>query len=158
MVDNFNDYYSPQLKEDRITWLRREVDSFDLHRLDIADSSGLLELFEQFRPEVVLHLAAQAGVRYSIERPDVYLQSNLVGFLNLLEACRAFMPQHLIYASSSSVYGANEHIPYSENDNVDHPLSLYAATKKANEGLAHAYAHLYDIPCTGLRFFTVYGP
>lgn len=158
VVDNFNDYYSPQLKEDRITWLRREVDSFDLHRLDIADSSGLLELFEQFRPEVVLHLAAQAGVRYSIERPDVYLQSNLVGFLNLLEACRAFMPQHLIYASSSSVYGANEHIPYSEKDNVDHPLSLYAATKKANEGLAHAYAHLYDIPCTGLRFFTVYGP
>lgn len=156
-LDNFNDYYPRRLKEDRVAWLRQEVGSFAMEELDIADKGELFELFDQFRPEVVVHLAAQAGVRYSISNPDAYLQSNLVGFLNILEACRAFMPRHLIYASSSSVYGGNTRTPFSENDNVDHPLSLYAATKKANESLAHSYAHLYGIPCTGLRFFTVYG-
>lgn len=157
-LDNFNDYYPRRMKEERIAWLRGEVGDFTMHELDVADKAAIFSLFDQFRPDVVLHLAAQAGVRYSLENPDAYLQSNLAGFLNVLEACRAFPPQHLIYASSSSVYGANTTTPYAENDNVDHPLSLYAATKKSNELLAHSYAHLYGIPCTGLRFFTVYGP
>lgn len=157
-LDNFNDYYARALKEDRADWVRAEVGSFPLHVLDLTDKTGLFELFSEFRPDVVLHLAAQAGVRYSLECPEAYLASNLTGFLNILEACRHYPVKHLIYASSSSVYGASNGIPYKEKDNTDYPLSLYAATKKANEAMAHSYAHLFGIPCSGLRFFTVYGP
>lgn len=157
-VDNFNDYYSVRLKEDRIAWVEQQSGNFELQRMDVANKSLLLALFERFRPDCVLHLAAQAGVRYSLENPDAYLDSNLTGFLSVLEACRAWPVDHLVYASSSSVYGINQTTPYSVNDNTDHPLSLYAATKKANEVMAHSYSHLYQIPATGLRFFTVYGP
>lgn len=157
-LDNFNAYYSPKLKEDRVDWVKAQAGWFPLHVLDLVDKTGLLELFADFRPEVVVHLAAQAGVRYSLECPDAYLASNLTGFLNILEACRQYPVRHLIYASSSSVYGASNKVPYKESDNTDHPLSLYAATKKSNEALAHSYAHLFGIPCSGLRFFTVYGP
>ena len=157
-IDNFNNYYSVQLKKDRIDWITTNAGAFKLHSKDIGDKEQLIEIFNNFRPDYVLHLAAQAGVRYSIENPDAYLESNLKGFLNILEACRAHPVKHLIYASSSSVYGANQNTPYDINDDINHPLSLYAATKKANELMAHSYSHLYQIPSTGLRFFTVYGP
>ncbi|SDI20454.1 NAD-dependent epimerase [Pseudomonas panipatensis] len=157
-LDNFNSYYDPQLKLDRVRWIESQGYRFPLRRLDLCDATGLQRLFAAVRPQVVIHLAAQAGVRYSLENPQAYLQSNLAGFLNVLEACRRQPPEHLVYASSSSVYGANQRVPYGVRDNTDHPLSLYAASKKANELMAHSYSHLYAIPCTGLRFFTVYGP
>ncbi|MCP1444745.1 UDP-glucuronate 4-epimerase [Pseudomonas sp. GGS8] len=157
-LDNFNDYYDPQLKHDRVNWVHEQVGDFPLAKVDLADAEALDALFECEQPEVVIHLAAQAGVRHSLENPRAYLNSNLSGFLNILESCRHHPVKHLLYASSSSVYGANQHTPYSVKDNVDHPLSLYAATKKANESMAHSYSHLFGIPCTGLRFFTVYGP
>ncbi|WP_339451332.1 NAD-dependent epimerase [Pseudomonas sp. EA_5y_Pfl2_R50] len=157
-LDNFNAYYDPQLKHDRVQWVRAQVGDFQLAKVDLADTSTIEALFARERPQVVIHLAAQAGVRYSLENPRAYLDSNLNGFLNILESCRHHPIEHLIYASSSSVYGANQHTPYSVKDGVNHPLSLYAATKKANELMAHSYSHLFGIPCTGLRFFTVYGP
>ncbi|MHC8318961.1 NAD-dependent epimerase [Pseudomonas sp. LB3P31] len=157
-LDNFNDYYDPQLKHDRVSWVEEQVGSFQLARVDLADAAAIEALFAREQPQVVIHLAAQAGVRYSLENPRAYLDSNLSGFLNILESCRRHPVEHLIYASSSSVYGANQHTPYSVRDGVNHPLSLYAASKKANELMAHSYSHLFGIPCTGLRFFTVYGP
>ncbi|MGH8388077.1 MAG: NAD-dependent epimerase [Pseudomonas sp.] len=157
-LDNFNDYYDPQLKHDRVQWVQEQVGPFQLSRVDLADVEAIQTLFSREQPEVVIHLAAQAGVRYSLDNPRAYLDSNLNGFLNILESCRRHPVKHLIYASSSSVYGANQHTPYAVQDGVNHPLSLYAATKKANELMAHSYSHLFDIPCTGLRFFTVYGP
>ncbi|MBJ2345638.1 MULTISPECIES: NAD-dependent epimerase [Pseudomonas] len=157
-LDNFNDYYDPQLKHDRVAWVKDQVGEFPLAHIDLTDASAIDELFQLRRPDVVIHLAAQAGVRYSLENPRAYVDSNLGGFLNILESCRHHPVKHLIYASSSSVYGANQRTPYSVQDGVDHPLSLYAATKKANESMAHSYSHLFGIPCTGLRFFTVYGP
>ncbi|MCU1734971.1 MULTISPECIES: NAD-dependent epimerase [unclassified Pseudomonas] len=157
-LDNFNGYYDPTLKHQRVGWVRQQAGHFPLQRIELADASALDALFARERPDVVLHLAAQAGVRYSLENPRAYLDSNLSGFLNILESCRRHPVQHLLYASSSSVYGANQHTPYAVRDAVDHPLSLYAATKKANEAMAHCYSHLYGIPATGLRFFTVYGP
>lgn len=157
-IDNFNNYYPVKLKNDRIKWITDQGGDFTLHTLDIGDKEQLFSVFNKFQPDYVIHLAAQAGVRYSIENPDAYLESNLKGFLNILEACRKFPVKHFIYASSSSVYGANQSTPYGTNDAVDHPLSLYAATKKSNELMAHSYSHLYNIPSTGLRFFTVYGP
>lgn len=157
-LDNFNDYYAPSLKHARVHWVRQSAGDFPLHRLDLGERDGMARLFASERPEVVVHLAAQAGVRYSLDNPQAYLQSNLAGFLNILEGCRHYPVQHLLYASSSSVYGANQRSPYRVQDPVDHPLSLYAATKKANEAMAHSYSHLYRIPCSGLRFFTVYGP
>jgi UDP-glucuronate 4-epimerase len=156
-VDNHNDYYSPWLKEARLA--KQESHSNYTHiRLDLADRKGIAELFKTHRPQRVVNLAAQAGVRYSLENPLSYIDSNLVGFGHILEGCRHNDVEHLVYASSSSVYGANTSVPFSVRDNVDHPLSLYAATKKANELMAHSYSHLYDLPTTGLRFFTVYGP
>jgi UDP-glucuronate 4-epimerase len=155
-VDNLSPYYSVELKRDRLRELAHRA--FRLHELDIANGDALRALFVAERPDAVLHLAAQAGVRYSLEHPESYIQSNLVGFANILEACRAVMPRHLVYASSSSVYGKNTKLPYSETDNVDHPISLYAATKKSNELSAHSYSHLFGLKTTGLRFFTVYGP
>lgn len=156
-IDNLNDYYSPRLKHDRLATLKGEA-GFQFERGDLADADFLRRCFETHRPRRVIHLAAQAGVRYSISHPGAYVQSNLVGFGNLLEACRAAEVEHLVYASSSSVYGANSKQPFSVADGVNHPVSLYAATKKANELMAHTYSHLYRIPTTGLRFFTVYGP
>ncbi|UVM03078.1 NAD-dependent epimerase [Pseudomonas laurylsulfatiphila] len=157
-LDNFNSYYDPQLKHDRVRWVQEQARPFPLSTIDLADATAIETLFAEEHPEVVIHLAAQAGVRYSLENPRAYLDSNLSGFLNILESCRKHPVKHLIYASSSSVYGANQHTPYSVRDGVDHPLSLYAATKKSNELMAHSYSHLFGIPCTGLRFFTVYGP
>ncbi len=156
-IDNHNDYYDPKLKEARLMQLK-QYSNFSFHKIDIVDKPRLNSLFKNENFDYVIHLAAQAGVRYSIDNPDAYTQSNLVGFMNILEACRRFPVKHLLYASSSSVYGGNTKVPFSVKDNVDHPVSLYAATKKANELLAHSYAHLYQIPMTGLRFFTVYGP
>lgn len=156
-VDNVNDYYSVQLKRDRLQQLETH-DRFSIYEVDLADRAALKEIFRQHSFDRVIHLAAQAGVRFSIERPDAYIDSNLVGFCNVLEACRHNSVGHLLYASSSSVYGSNEKQPFSVHDNVDHPVSLYAATKKANELMAHTYSHLYRLPTTGLRFFTVYGP
>ncbi len=156
-IDNINPYYDVRLKEDRLRILR-EHDAFRFIRLDIADREALSALIAREKPRLVVHLAAQAGVRYSLTNPYAYLDSNLSGFLNILECCRHAQVGHLVFASSSSVYGANTSMPFSVHDNVDHPVSLYAATKKANELMAHAYAALYKIPCTGLRFFTVYGP
>lgn len=156
-LDNLNDYYSVQLKQDRLARLLPSA-HFQFQRLDVADQRTMAQLFAEHQPEVVIHLAAQAGVRYSLENPRAYVDSNVVGFLNILEGCRAVRARHLVYASSSSVYGANTRMPFSEHDAVDHPVSLYAATKKANELMAHTYAHLFGLPCTGLRFFTVYGP
>lgn len=156
-VDNLNDYYDVKLKQDRLKLLKPFA-SFTFIKKDIADKAAVIELFDQYKPDVVVNLAAQAGVRYSIENPDVYIQSNVIGFYNILEACRYHPVEHLIYASSSSVYGANKKVPFEETDFVDHPVSLYAATKKSNELMAHTYSHLYGIPATGLRFFTVYGP
>lgn len=156
-LDNLNDYYDPQLKQDRLKQLLRYA-NFQFLRVDIADAASLHKVFDQSSPDRVIHLAAQAGVRYSLLNPDAYGQSNLVGFLNILEACRHRQVGHLIYASSSSVYGGNQKMPFAEDDAVDHPVSLYAATKKANELMAHSYSHLYRLPTTGLRLFTVYGP
>ena len=156
-IDNLNDYYDVSLKQARLQQLEA-YDNFQFQRLDLADAAALDALFREQEIERVLHMAAQAGVRYSLKNPRAYVDSNLVGFANLLECCRHYRVEHLVYASSSSVYGANRRLPYSTADNVDHPLSLYAATKKANEAMAHSYSHLYRLPCTGLRFFTVYGP
>jgi UDP-glucuronate 4-epimerase len=156
-VDNLNDYYDVSLKQARLDQLLGH-ERFVFHKLDIADREGMKRLFETAGVKRVVHLAAQAGVRYSLENPHAYVDSNLVGFVNVLEGCRQQQIEHLVYASSSSVYGANETIPFAESDNVDHPVSLYAATKKANELMAHTYSHLYALPTTGLRFFTVYGP
>ena len=152
-VDNLNDYYDPRLKLARLERLQAR-EGFHFHRLD----TGMDGLFRDARPERVVNLAAQAGVRYSLENPHAYIEANIVGFMNILEACRHNEVEHLVYASSSSVYGANTKLPFSVHDNVDHPVSLYAATKKSNELMAHCYSHLYGLPTTGLRFFTVYGP
>lgn len=156
-LDNFSSYYALELKKDRLRRLEG-VAGFRFAQLDLADQEALARAFGEVRPEAVLHLAAQPGVRYSLENPAAYVQANLVGFANLLECCRHHAPRHLVYASSSSVYGGNAKLPWSEGDNVDHPVSLYAATKKADELMAHAYSHLYALPATGLRYFTVYGP
>ena len=152
-LDNLSPYYSVQLKRDRLKQL-----PIRFHELDIANASDLKKIFEEAKPEAVLHLAAQPGVRYSLENPAVYVETNLVGFANLLECCRRHPPRHLVFASSSSVYGANTELPWSESQNVDHPVSLYAATKKSNELMAHAYSHLFGLHATALRYFTVYGP
>ncbi len=156
-LDNVNNYYDICLKEARLARLT-DQEQFHFTRLDLADRLGMEELFTREQPERVIHLAAQAGVRYSLTNPHTYVDSNLVGFLHILEGCRFNNVQHLVYASSSSVYGANTKTPFSIHDNVDHPISLYAASKKANELMAHTYSHLYNLPTTGLRFFTVYGP
>ncbi|NJK61931.1 MAG: NAD-dependent epimerase [Synechococcaceae cyanobacterium SM2_3_1] len=156
-IDNLNDYYSVELKHARLQQLR-PYSQFRFHYLDLADRTGMAALFENNRFDRVIHLAAQAGVRYSLENPMAYVDSNLTGFMTLLEGCRRAKVGHLLFASSSSVYGANRKTPFAVEDRVDHPVSLYAATKKANELLAHSYSHLYQLPMTGLRFFTVYGP
>lgn len=156
-LDNLNAYYDVRLKEDRLSLLTDHPD-FSFYRIDLSDKKRLDDLFEQEQFDVVVNLAAQAGVRYSLTHPNAYVDSNLTGFVNLLECCRHHSIQHLVFASSSSVYGANTRMPFSVHDNVDHPVSLYAATKKANELMAHTYSHLFGLPCTGLRFFTVYGP
>ena len=156
-IDNHNDYYDPKLKEDRLKMIIDHL-NYKHFRIDLSDASSLDQIIKDFKPTIVVNLAAQAGVRYSIENPGVYIESNIVGFSNILESCRSHEVSHLVYASSSSVYGANETMPFSVNDNVDHPLSLYAATKKSNELFAHSYSNLFKLPTTGLRFFTVYGP
>ncbi len=156
-IDNINDYYDVNLKYSRLEKLK-ELENFIFIKEDISDKTVIMKIFEEYKPHVVVNLAAQAGVRYSIENPDVYMQSNVIGFFNILEACRYNPVEHLIYASSSSVYGSNKKVPFEESDFVDNPVSLYAATKKSNELMAHTYSHLYKIPATGLRFFTVYGP
>ncbi len=156
-IDNLNEYYDPALKRARLDRLR-PFERFSFEKVDIVDAEAMRGVFERKKPSRVVHLAAQAGVRYSLTNPDVYVDSNVKGFLNILEGCRHNPVEHLVFASTSSIYGANTHQPFSEHHNVDHPLTLYAATKKANEVMAHAYAHLFRIPCTGLRFFTVYGP
>lgn len=156
-IDNLNDYYSPQLKLDRLAKIQ-DIKGFSFQKMDIVDADAINRLFTENAFDRVVHLAAQAGVRYSIVNPKAYIDSNVTGFFNILEACRHNKIQHLVYASSSSVYGQNTKLPYSESDQVDHPVSLYAATKKSNELMAHAYSHLYGFPTTGLRFFTVYGP
>jgi UDP-glucuronate 4-epimerase len=156
-IDNLNDYYDPRLKEDRLAILGQNS-NFIFHKVDLKDKPKLDNIFETYQPTHVINLAAQAGVRYSIENPYAYVDSNLVGFMNILEACRQYPVKHLLYASSSSVYGGNKTVPFSTSHNVDHPVSLYASTKRANELMAHSYSHLYGIPATGLRFFTVYGP
>jgi UDP-glucuronate 4-epimerase len=156
-LDNLNDYYDVRLKEARLSQLRTR-ERFNFVKLDLADRSGMRDLFVDEAIRRVVHLAAQAGVRYSLVNPHAYTESNIEGFMNILEGCRHGGIDHLVYASSSSVYGGNTHMPFSIHDNVDHPVSLYAASKKANELMAHCYAHLYRLPCTGLRFFTVYGP
>lgn len=170
-VDVLNDYYDPELKKNRLVHLgfdRHEIESnqeiesktlpIRFKRLNLADKTSVMQVFESFQPDGVVHLAAQAGVRYSLTHPEVYLESNMTAFLNVLEACRFHAPAHLVYASSSSVYGLNAEIPFSVKKGTNHPVSLYAATKKSNELMAHCYSHLYQIPTTGLRFFTVYGP
>src|SRR5216110_2556484 len=156
-IDNLNAYYDVRLKQARLERLRARA-GFFFQKLDIVERKPMAELFAEGKFESVVHLAAQAGVRYSIENPSAYVDANLVGFMHVLEGCRHTKVGHLVFASSSSVYGANTRLPFSEHDNVDHPVSLYAATKKANELMAHTYASLYGLPCTGLRFFTVYGP
>ena len=156
-IDNMNDYYDVRLKEERLKELEA-FERFTFIKGNIADKALIDNIFEEYRPQIVVNLAAQAGVRYSITNPDAYIESNLIGFYNILEACRNYPVEHLVYASSSSVYGSNKKIPYSTDDKVDNPVSLYAATKKSNELMAHAYSKLYNIPSTGLRFFTVYGP
>lgn len=156
-VDNLNDYYDVNLKKSRLEILEG-YDGFTFIKEDISNKEAVEYIFKEYKPQVVVNLAAQAGVRYSIENPDVYIQSNIIGFFNILEACRHFPVDHLIYASSSSVYGANKKVPFEESDFVDTPVSLYASTKKSNELMAYTYSHLYKIPATGLRFFTVYGP
>lgn len=156
-IDNLNDYYDPSLKHSRLEILNK-YNNFKFHKVDLKDKAAVDNIFENYQPTHVINLAAQAGVRYSIENPYAYVDSNLIGFMNILEACRNYPIEHLLYASSSSVYGGNKVAPFSTNHNVDHPVSLYAATKKSNELMAHTYSHLYGIPTTGLRFFTVYGP
>jgi UDP-glucuronate 4-epimerase len=156
-IDNLNDYYDPRLKQARLEILNK-LPGFTFVKLDLADRAAMKSLFAQYRFAEVIHLAAQAGVRYSLENPHAYVDANLEGFINVLEGCRHNGCRHLLFASSSSVYGANTKLPFSVKDNVDHPISLYAATKKANELMAHSYSHLYRLPTTGLRFFTVYGP
>jgi UDP-glucuronate 4-epimerase len=156
-LDNLNDYYDVRLKQERLNLLQGQ-ENFTFYKIDLADQAAVNQLFANHSIPIVIHLAAQAGVRYSLSNPHSYVHSNLAGFVNILEACRHYQVQHLLYASSSSVYGANTKIPFSTQDSVDHPLSMYAATKKANELMAHTYSHLFDIPTTGLRFFTVYGP
>ncbi|MDR7377267.1 UDP-glucuronate 4-epimerase [Rhodoferax ferrireducens] len=156
-LDNLNDYYDVNLKHNRLKRLTSHA-NFKFVQLDVGDRSGIAELFATEKFDRVIHLAAQAGVRYSLQNPHAYVDSNLLGFVNILEGCRHSQVQHLVYASSSSVYGGNTKMPFSEHDSVDHPVSLYAATKKANELMAHTYSHLYNLPTTGLRFFTVYGP
>lgn len=155
--DNMNDYYEVSLKEDRLAILE-QYENFTFIKGDLGDKGDVSSVFEEYRPQIVVNLGAQAGVRYSIDNPDAYMQSNMMGFFHILEGCRYFPVEHLIYASSSSVYGGNDKIPFSTEDKVDEPVSLYAATKKSNELMAHAYSKLYHIPVTGLRFFTVYGP
>ena len=161
-LDNMNDYYDVSIKEFRLEEIRKQAEKSNSEwffiKGNIADKELINSVFEQYKFDIVVNLAAQAGVRYSIENPDVYIESNLIGFYNILEACRNYPVEHLVYASSSSVYGSNKKVPYSTDDKVDNPVSLYAATKKSNELLAHAYSKLYNIPSTGLRFFTVYGP
>ena len=156
-IDNVNDYYDVNLKYARLDQLK-PFEKFTFIKADISDKASIEDIFLQYKPNIVVNLAAQAGVRYSIENPDVYIQSNIIGFYNILEACRHHPVEHLVYASSSSVYGANKKVPFEETDFVDHPVSLYASTKKSNELMAHTYSHLYKISATGLRFFTVYGP
>lgn len=156
-VDNLNDYYEVSLKEARLARINSH-ENFSFHRASVEDKDVMASLFAAEKPDRVIHLAAQAGVRYSLENPHAYIDANLQGFINILEGCRHNGVEHLVYASSSSVYGGNEQMPFSEHHSVDHPVSLYAATKKANELMAHTYSHLYDLPTTGLRFFTVYGP
>ncbi len=156
-LDNLNDYYEVALKEKRLARLQSHS-RFTFVRADVADREAMAQLFAQHRPDRVVHLAAQAGVRYSLQNPHAYVDANLLGFINILEGCRHSQVEHLVYASSSSVYGGNTKMPFAESDSVDHPVSLYAATKKANELMAHSYSHLYALPTTGLRFFTVYGP
>lgn len=156
-IDNINDYYDVNLKYARLEQLKPH-EKFNFIKGDISDKETVTKIFEDYKPNFVVNLAAQAGVRYSLENPDAYIQSNIIGFYNILEACRYNPVDHLVYASSSSVYGANKKVPFSEEDVVDHPVSLYAATKKTNELIAYTYSHLYRIPATGLRFFTVYGP
>ena len=160
--DSMNDYYNPALKEYRLSLIEKDAETSQVEHVfirgNLADKALVDSVFERYRPSVVVNLAAQAGVRYSIDHPDVYIESNIVGFFNILEACRHFPVEHLVYASSSSVYGGNKKVPFSVEDKVDNPVSLYAATKKSNELLAHSYSKLYNIPSTGLRFFTVYGP
>ena len=156
-VDNVNDYYDPSLKEARLARIK-DHPNFTEERISIEDRAEMERVFEQHKPQRVVNLAAQAGVRYSLENPHAYIDANIVGFVNILEGCRCHGVEHLVYASSSSVYGANESMPFSVHDNVDHPVSLYAASKKSNELMAHTYSHLFDLPTTGLRFFTVYGP
>lgn len=156
-LDNLNDYYDVNLKHNRLDKVK-DKERFTFIKMDISDKVKLEQVFQEYKPNIVINLAAQAGVRYSIENPDVYIQSNVIGFFNILEACRHYPVEHLLYASSSSVYGSNKKVPFEETDFVDNPVSLYAATKKSNELMAHTYSHLYNIPATGLRFFTVYGP
>lgn len=156
-LDNMNDYYDVHIKEARLAELQK-FENYTFIKGNLADKAIINEIFEKYRPDIVVNLGAQAGVRYSITNPDAYIESNMIGFYNILEACRHYPVQHLVYASSSSVYGSNKKVPYSTDDKVDNPVSLYAATKKSNELMAHAYAKLYNIPSTGLRFFTVYGP
>lgn len=156
-VDNLNDYYDVALKHGRLGWLE-PLSGFQFQQLELADRDAVAALFNEHKFDRVIHLAAQAGVRYSITNPHAYVDSNLIGFVNVMEGCRHHEVEHFVYASSSSVYGLNTHLPYSTGDRVDHPVSLYAATKKSNELMAHTYAHLYRLPTTGLRFFTVYGP
>ncbi|ENO89765.1 NAD-dependent epimerase [Thauera linaloolentis] len=156
-LDNLNDYYDPTLKEARLARLTPHA-GFRFVKMDVADRAGMERLFAEEKFDRVIHLAAQAGVRYSLQNPHAYIDSNVVGFMNILEGCRHAQVEHLVYASSSSVYGGNTKMPFSERDSVDHPVSIYAATKKANELMAHTYSHLYGLPTTGLRFFTVYGP
>ena len=156
-IDNMNDYYDVSLKEARLKELQKH-NSFSFIKADIADQDAIEKAFSDFKPDVVANMAAQAGVRYSLENPHAYVRSNLDGFINILEGCRHHKVKHLVFASSSSVYGANSKVPFEVSDRVDNPISIYAATKKSNELMAHSYAHLYSIPCSGLRFFTVYGP
>ena len=156
-LDNMNDYYDVRIKEARLTELQK-LENYTFIKGNLADKALINSIFEQYHPGIVVNLGAQAGVRYSITNPDAYIESNMIGFYNILEACRHYPVEHLVYASSSSVYGSNKKVPYSTDDKVDNPVSLYAATKKSNELMAHAYSKLYNIPSTGLRFFTVYGP
>lgn len=156
-LDNMNDYYDVRIKEARLAELQK-FENYTFIKGNLADKALINSIFEQYRPDIAVNLGAQAGVRYSITNPDAYIESNMIGFYNILEACRHYPVEHLVYASSSSVYGSNKKVPYSTDDKVDNPVSLYAATKKSNELMAHAYSKLYNIPSTGLRFFTVYGP
>ena len=160
-IDNINDYYDTKLKKKRLEILSQTAlkkNNWDFFKIDLLDKNSLLQIFEKYKPSTIINLAAQAGVRYSLENPEAYINSNIHGFFNILECCKFSKVKSLLYASSSSVYGGNTKIPFSENDSVNHPVSLYAATKRSNELMAHAYSHLHGIPCTGIRFFTVYGP